>query len=116
MRPVREFTDVASVSEVPVGELFGVILPDGATVCLYNRNGEIGALGGVCTHAEFAMSSGVLHADGTIECVWHGAQFDCRTGAVRRQPATVALPVFDVRVEGGRVFVATAPSGAGAPP
>ena len=112
---MREFTDVASVSQVPIGELFGVTLPSGGSVCLYNWKGEIGALGGVCTHAEFAMSSGVLHADGTIECVWHGAQFDCRTGAVRRQPATESLPVFDVRVEGGRVLVAAAASDAGAP-
>ena len=111
---MREFADVAAVADVPVGELLGVTLPDGVPVCLYNRNGQIGAVGGVCTHAEFAMSSGVLHADGTIECVWHGAQFDCRTGAVRRQPATEALPVFDVRVEGDRVFVAMAASDAGA--
>ena len=111
---MRDFADVASVADVPVGELLGVTLPDGVAVCLYNRNGEIGAVSDVCTHAEFAMSSGVLHADGTIECVWHGAQFDCRTGAVRRQPATEALPVFDVRVKGGRVFVAAAASDAGA--
>lgn len=110
---MREFADVASVADVPVGELLGVTMPDGAAVCLYNLQGEIGAVSGVCTHAEFAMSAGTLHADGTIECVWHGAQFDCRTGAVRRQPATEALPVFDVRVEGDRVFVAAAASDSG---
>ena len=109
---MRDFADVASVADVREGELLGVSLPDGEAVCLYNLKGEIGAVRDVCTHAEFAMSAGTLHADGTIECVWHGAQFDCRTGAVRRQPATDALPVFDVRVQGGRVFVAT--SGAGA--
>ncbi len=111
---MRDFADVASVADVPVGELLGVTLPDGVPVCLYNRDGEIGAVGGACTHAEFAMSAGVLHTDGTIECVWHGAQFDCRTGAVRRQPAIAALPVFDVRVEGGRVFVGPAARDAGA--
>jgi 3-phenylpropionate/trans-cinnamate dioxygenase ferredoxin component len=82
-----------------------VTLPDGTPVCLYNRGGEIGAVGNVCTHAEFAMSDGVLRPDGTIECVWHGARFDCRTGAVRRHPATDPLPVFEVRVEQGRILV-----------
>ena len=109
---MRDFADVASVADVREGELLGVLLPDGEAVCLYNLKGEIGAVGDVCTHAEFAMSAGTLHADGTIECVWHGAQFDCRTGAVRRQPATDALPVFDVRVQGGRVFVAASCAGA----
>ncbi len=111
---MRDFADVASVADVPAGELLGVTLPDGVPVCLYNRDGEIGAVGGVCTHAEFAMSAGVLHADGTIECVWHGAQFDCRTGAVRREPAIQPLPVFHVRVQDGRVFVGSAESDTGA--
>ena len=112
---MREFADVASVADIPVGELLGVTMPDGVAVCLYNLQGEIGAVSGVCTHAEFAMSAGTLHADGTLECVWHGAQFDCRTGAVRRQPATEALPVFDVRVERDRVLVAAADAGTQAP-
>jgi len=99
------FTDVAGVADVPEGELLGVTLPDGVPVCLYNRSGQIGAVGGQCTHAEFAMSDGVLRDDGTIECIWHGARFDCRTGGVRRHPATAPLPVFDVRIEQGRVLV-----------
>jgi 3-phenylpropionate/trans-cinnamate dioxygenase ferredoxin component len=102
---VSDYADVAATAELPEGELLGVTLPDGTPVCLYNRDGEIGAVGDVCTHAEFAMSDGVLRPDGTIECVWHGARFDCRTGAVRRHPATEPLPVFDVRVEHGRVLV-----------
>jgi nitrite reductase/ring-hydroxylating ferredoxin subunit len=102
---VPEYADVAAAADVPDGELLGVTLPDGTPVCLYNRDGEIGALGNVCTHAEFAMSDGVLRPDGTIECVWHGARFDCVTGAVRRHPATDPLAVFDVRVDDGRVLV-----------
>ena len=102
---MAELSDVAAAIDVPAGELLGVTLPDGTAVCLYNQDGEIGAVGNVCTHAEFAMSDGVLRPDGTIECVWHGARFDCRTGAVRRHPATDPLPVYEVRVEQGRVLV-----------
>ena len=104
-RRVSELTDVAAVTDVPDGELLGVTLPDGTPVCLYNRDGAIGAVGNVCTHAEFAMSDGVLRPDGTIECVWHGARFDCRTGVVRRHPAIDPLPVFEVRIEQGRILV-----------
>ena len=105
---MRDFVDVAAAADVPDGELLGVTLPDGTSVCLFNRGGELGALGGVCTHAEFAMADGVLRPDGTIECVWHGARFDCRTGAVRRHPATQPLPVYAVRMEHGRVLVGPA--------
>jgi nitrite reductase/ring-hydroxylating ferredoxin subunit len=102
---LEPYIDVAAVADVPEGALRGVTLPSGVPVCLYNRGGEIGAVGGLCTHAEFAMSDGVLRDDGTIECVWHGARFDCRSGGVRRHPATEPLAVYGVRVEQGRVLV-----------
>jgi 3-phenylpropionate/trans-cinnamate dioxygenase ferredoxin subunit len=107
--PARDttFADVAAVDELAPGALLGVALPDGTPVCLVNKDGTIGALGGLCTHAEFSIAEGVLRDDGTIECVWHGARFDCRTGAARRLPAVDPLPVFPVRVEGGRVLVGT---------
>jgi 3-phenylpropionate/trans-cinnamate dioxygenase ferredoxin component len=102
---MSEHVDVGAASDLPVGELLGVTLPDGEVVCLYNDHGTIGAVGGRCTHAEFDMADGVLREDGTIECVWHGARFDCRTGAVRRHPATEPLPVYSVRVEEGRILL-----------
>jgi 3-phenylpropionate/trans-cinnamate dioxygenase ferredoxin component len=108
---VSDWTDVAAVNDLPEGTLIGVTLADGAEACVFNDRGRIGALGNVCTHAEFRMSDGALHADGTLECAWHGARFDCRTGAVRRAPATDPLPVYDVRVDGGRVLVGRAPGG-----
>lgn len=108
MSELTSYTDVAALEALPEGELLGVTLPNGAPVCVFNDNGTIGAVGNVCTHAEFLLSDGVLHGDGTIECIWHGARFDCRTGAVRRHPASEPLPVFDVRVSGGRILVGPA--------
>jgi 3-phenylpropionate/trans-cinnamate dioxygenase ferredoxin subunit len=100
------FEDVAPLAALPEGELLGAVLADGTPVCLYNDRGTIGAVSDVCTHQEFAMSDGVLHGDGTLECVWHGARFDCRTGAVRRAPAIQPLTVFETRVDGDRILVA----------
>ena len=99
------FQDVAAVSDIGEGEMFAVALADGAPVCVFNHGGIIGAVGNRCTHAEFLISDGVLHGDGTLECLWHGARFDCRTGAVRRHPAEEPLPVYEVRTDGGRVLV-----------
>ena len=99
------FADVAAARDISDGKLVGVKLPDGARICLYNRRGTIGAVSGTCTHAEYPIDMGTLRADGTIECGWHGARFDCRTGAVCRPPATDPLPVYEVRIEHGRVLV-----------
>ncbi|MHB1264048.1 MAG: Rieske (2Fe-2S) protein [Gemmatimonadaceae bacterium] len=101
-----EYEPVAEASALPERGLLSVRLSNGTPVCLYRLHGEVGALHDNCTHADFPMSEGELRADGTIECVWHGARFDCRSGAVRRGPADEPLPVFDVKVEDGRIHVA----------
>ena len=89
--------------------MLGVTLSDGAPVCVFNHRGVIGAVGNLCTHAEFLISDGVLHGDGTLECLWHGARFDCRTGAVRRHPAEEPLPVYEARELNGRELVRPSP-------
>jgi nitrite reductase/ring-hydroxylating ferredoxin subunit len=95
----------ASLDQVPEGSMLSVELETGERVCLYNFRGEIGAMSDTCPHQDFPMCEGTLLDDGTIECAWHGARFDRLTGDVRRQPATDPLPVFEVSVRDGQVFV-----------
>jgi nitrite reductase/ring-hydroxylating ferredoxin subunit len=104
-RSEERFEAVAQTSDVPEGVLVGVKNDAGEEICLYNLRGTIGAVCNVCTHAEFLLSDGVLRDDGTIECVWHGARFACADGAVRRGPAVDPLPVYEVRVDDGRILV-----------
>lgn len=99
------FARVAKASDIPDGTMLGVITADGTRVCLLNDGGVIRAVGDECPHQGFALSAGELVGNGTIECVWHGARFDCRSGAVVRGPADEALPVFETRVSNGEVFV-----------
>jgi 3-phenylpropionate/trans-cinnamate dioxygenase ferredoxin subunit len=102
------FEALAKVEDVPEGALLAVKKGNGDEVCLFNARGSIGAVHNVCTHAEFPMSDGQLlqGAGGcAIECAWHGAQFDCRNGEVRRGPAIDSLPVYEVRVEDGMIWV-----------
>ena len=105
---MSEFEHLANVADFAGGALLGVTRSDGVEVCLYDHRGTIGAVGNVCTHAQFRISDGTLGDDGTLECAWHGARFDCRSGQVCRGPAEDPLPVFPVRVEGDRVLVGPA--------
>jgi 3-phenylpropionate/trans-cinnamate dioxygenase ferredoxin subunit len=100
-----DFEPVARVEQVTEGSLLAVKRRDGSRICLGNDRGQIVALSDTCTHQEFAMSDGTLLPDGTIECAWHGATFDCRSGKVRRGPATDPLPRFQVRIAEGVVYV-----------
>ena len=100
------FARVASLRDLTDGTLLGVELPDGERVCLINDGGTVRAVGDECPHQGFALSAGELLGNGTIECVWHGARFDCRSGAVLRGPAEDGLTVYATRVVGDDVFVA----------
>ncbi|HYD53914.1 MAG TPA: non-heme iron oxygenase ferredoxin subunit [Gemmatimonadaceae bacterium] len=103
--PTPAFVPVATLADLPPGALLAVRHVDGTPICLFNHDGQIGAVLDCCTHNDFRMSEGFLHADGTIECAWHGGRFDCATGAARRAPAFDPLPVYEVRVEGEQVLV-----------
>jgi 3-phenylpropionate/trans-cinnamate dioxygenase ferredoxin subunit len=97
----------AKVSELPPGTLLAVALPNGERVCLLNHRGEVRALEDNCSHQDFPLSAGELREDGTVECVWHGARFDCRSGAVCAGPARAAVATYEVRVDDGTIHVGT---------
>lgn len=96
---------VCALDELPAGTTKGVVTPDGTRICLVNVDGTVHALSDVCTHQEFAMSDGALLPDGSLECAWHGARFDCRTGRALRIPASDPLPVYEVAVRDGTILV-----------
>jgi len=100
-----EFVDVAGVDEMPETGVLGVDGPGGQSICLVSFEGQVSAFADECTHQAFPLSLGDVRADGTLECVWHGARFDCLTGAVRREPATDDLTRYAVRVDAGRILV-----------
>ena len=107
------FEAVARVEEVPDEGTFGVVKATGEPVCLIRHAGRITAVADNCAHQEFAMSLGDVLPDGTIQCAWHGARFDCASGAVRQGPATDPLPVYAARIENGMVMIGPACSRSG---
>ena len=50
----------------------------------------------------------MLQPDGTVQCSWHGAKFDCATGQVREGPAMDPIRVYETRVRDGEVWVRSA--------
>ena len=100
-----EFEPAASVSELTEGTILQRVRPSGDAVCLVSHRGEISALSDICTHQHFSMSLGDLLEDGTLQCAWHGARYDCRSGEVKQVPATAPLPVFQVRLDGDTILV-----------
>ncbi len=57
-----------------------------------------------CTHKGGPLSDGAL-ACGTVQCPWHGSQFDVRSGGVKRGPAEQAIGTYEVVERDGKVFL-----------
>src|SRR3712207_58026 len=108
-----DFELVARAGDVVEGIPLGVETSTGQRVCLVNVRGRIHAVHDGCTHQAFPLSAGDVLPDGTIQCPWHGARFDCRTGAVRNGPAREPVAAYEVRVEDGRVLVGPVRRGRG---
>ena len=100
-----EFEAIALLSDLPEGAILQRVRSTGESVCLIRHRDQVSAVSDICTHQHFLMSEGELLEDGTIQCAWHGARFDCRTGEVKQGPAVAPLPVYAVRMDGNAVLV-----------
>jgi nitrite reductase/ring-hydroxylating ferredoxin subunit/uncharacterized membrane protein len=52
-----------------------------------------------CTHRGGSLAGGVMIC-GTVQCLWHGSQFDVATGKVKSGPAKDPIAVYEIREEG----------------
>jgi 3-phenylpropionate/trans-cinnamate dioxygenase ferredoxin subunit len=77
---------------------------DGVPVCVVRTEGEVFAIGDVCSHADVALSEGDVDK-GTIECWLHGSRFDVRTGCPAGLPANRPVPTYPVKIDGDDIYV-----------
>jgi 3-phenylpropionate/trans-cinnamate dioxygenase ferredoxin subunit len=75
-------------------------------VCLVRIGDDFYAIGDQCSHANFSLADGEVYGgEREIECWKHGSTFSLVDGKPRSLPATRAVPVYDVRVEGDDVML-----------
>jgi 3-phenylpropionate/trans-cinnamate dioxygenase ferredoxin component len=103
---VADFERVAE-DMLAEGELRAARLADGTPICVGNAGGTLFAVRDECPHSAFRLSDGAIIPGGRLECGWHGAQFDCRSGDVLEGPADEPLRLFEVRAAGDGIWVRT---------
>jgi nitrite reductase/ring-hydroxylating ferredoxin subunit/uncharacterized membrane protein len=96
-----EWTEVLDAAALGEGELRAAEA-DGRPVVLARVRGEVHALGNTCAHRGGSLSEGELVGD-CVECPLHGSRFRLTDGAVERGPSAYPQPVYDVRVQNGRI-------------
>ncbi len=79
------------------------------TIAMFRVEDHVYAIGDRCSHAEASLSEGEIW-DGAVECPRHGSEFDLKTGEPNSLPATVPVPVYEVSIEDGTVYLELEPA------
>ncbi len=99
---MARFVKMATIDDLPAGSAREVE-HDGRIFALFNINGEISAIDGICPHQGGPLAEGQV-AGTIVTCPWHGWQFDVCNG--RSTLGTrLTQQVFPVRIEGRDVLV-----------
>jgi 3-phenylpropionate/trans-cinnamate dioxygenase ferredoxin subunit len=104
---MADWTVAAGVADLEGGKAVRVAV-NGDALLLLKADDQMFAIGNQCTHQGAGLDRGVVKIAGsvrTVTCPAHGSTFNLETGKVMRPPATKPVPVYDVKVEDGRVFV-----------
>ena len=77
---------------------------EGRIYAIYNVDGVISAIDGICPHQGGPLADGVIEGT-TVTCPWHGWQFEIRTGKTPLG-SKIRQAVYEVKIEDHDVLVA----------
>jgi len=98
-RPVR----VADGNELKVDQMMLVRVGEKRVVLARTEQGYA-AFDDHCTHRGGSLADGVLIC-GKVQCLWHGSQFDVKSGQVASGPAEKPISTYTVEERDGGVWV-----------
>jgi nitrite reductase/ring-hydroxylating ferredoxin subunit/uncharacterized membrane protein len=94
---------VARSDELHVNQMKLIRTGDRRIVLARTEQGYV-AFDDRCTHRGGSLAGGALIC-GTVQCPWHGSQFDARTGEVRAGPAKERIATYPVEERAGDVWL-----------
>ncbi|HVE24578.1 MAG TPA: bifunctional 3-phenylpropionate/cinnamic acid dioxygenase ferredoxin subunit [Sporichthya sp.] len=96
--------EVCHVDDLPAGAVRRLeVTPP---LAVFNVDGLLYAIDDTCTHANASLSDGdVDPVDCTVECPFHIAQFDLRTGKPQSLPASKPVRTHTVEIRDGVITV-----------
>jgi uncharacterized membrane protein/nitrite reductase/ring-hydroxylating ferredoxin subunit len=94
---------VAQVDDLKVNQMKLVVV-NGKRIVLGRTETGYTAFDDRCTHRGGSLAAGVMICS-TVQCPWHGSQFDVRSGVVTAGPAAELIHIYKVKVEGQSVYL-----------
>jgi len=99
-----EFIKLADLKDLEAHDSRMRIEINNKELLLFNYNGNIHAISGLCSHASIHLSEGIIE-NGIIYCPLHPGSFDIKTGRVLSEPAIENIDIYDVSIMNGEILV-----------
>ncbi|WP_022885077.1 non-heme iron oxygenase ferredoxin subunit [Glaciibacter superstes] len=97
-------TRVCAFDELEPNQAVRVEIGDIPIALVRDAAGDVFAIGDTCTHGDISLSEGFVEND-TLECWAHGSMFSLRTGKPLTLPAYEPVPVYQVDLIDGDVYI-----------
>jgi uncharacterized membrane protein/nitrite reductase/ring-hydroxylating ferredoxin subunit len=95
--------EVATSSELQIDQMKLVHIGSKRIVIARTEDGHV-AFDDHCTHRGGSLAGGTMIC-GTVQCPWHGSQFDVKTGAVKAGPSTEKINTYKLSEVNGKVLL-----------
>ncbi len=92
---------VAKANELEIDQMKLVRVAGRRIVLARTEQGYV-AFDDHCTHRGASLADGVMIC-GTVQCLWHGSQFDVRSGQVKAGPAREPIPTYQLQETGTEI-------------
>lgn len=95
--------EVATSDELKLNQM-KLVHMDGKRIVLGRTETGYCAFDDYCPHKGGSLAGGSMMC-GTVQCPWHGSQFDVKTGLVKAGPAGEKIKTYGISEENGRIYL-----------
>lgn len=95
--------EVAASNELQTDQMKLIHIKDKRIVIARTDHGYV-AFDDRCSHRGGSLAGGAMIC-GTVQCPWHGSQFDVKTGEVKAGPAKDKINTYEVKEAEGKVYL-----------
>ena len=103
LEPMDGLVEAATADELKTDQMKLLHIKDKRIVLGRTEKGYV-AFDDHCTHKGGSLAGGVMIC-GTVQCPWHGSQFDVNTGTCKAGPAKEGINTYVVTEKDGKVYV-----------
>lgn len=95
--------EVGDTNELRINQMKLIHVAEKRIVIARTEHGHV-AFDDRCTHRGGSLAGGAMIC-GTVQCPWHGSQFDVADGSIKAGPAKIPIVTYSLREEDGKLML-----------